>query len=227
MRVPAGLAASVVWLISLIPSAAVADKELGDYVAIRAIGGISTVDGFSENASGPLIENNTDDLVAGIGIALGYDWAAKGLNLRSEIAYHYRFRFDFDVRIDDGVSGDGFENNLSTHVVLVNLFYDIDLGADWRPYVGVGVGWARNVSDVERTPLIAGASEQREDTSDNIAWTAGLGVAYRWSDTWRFELGYRYIDLGTVEMGPFANGTVVEAEDYVSHDIVLGVQWRF
>ena len=227
MKVRAGLAAGVVWLISLLPSAAIATEKSGDYLAVRAIGGISMVDGITENASGPINKNDDDDLVGGIGVAIGYDWSVKGIPLRSEIAYHHRFRFDFDVRIDDGVSGDGFENNLSTHVLLVNLFYDIDLGADWRPYVGVGVGWARNVSDVERTPLIAGASEQREDTSDNIAWTAGLGVAYRWSDTWRFELGYRYIDLGTVEMGPFANGTVVEAEDYVSHDIVLGVQWRF
>ncbi len=32
---------------------------------------------------------------------------------------------------------------------------------------------------------------------------------------------------GAVEMGPYTNGTVIEAEDYVSHDIVLGVQNRF
>lgn len=127
------------------------------------------VDGITENASGPLIEYNTDDLVAGLGIALGYDWSVKGLPLRSEIAFHYRFRFDFDTRIDDGSSGDGFENNLSTNAVLINLFYDIDLGPDWRPFVGLGVGWARNTSDVRRTPLLAGASEDREDTSDNLA----------------------------------------------------------
>ena len=41
------------------------------------------------------------------------------------------------------------------------------------------------------------------------------------------ELAYRYIDLGTIEMGPYNNGTIIEAEDYVSHDIFLGVQFRF
>ncbi len=226
MEVWVGVAVIAALSISVLPSPVLADEKTGDYVAVRAIGGISTVDGITENASGPLTENNSDDVVAGLGIALGYDWSAKGLPFRSEIAYHHRFRFDLDLRIDDNVAGDGFENNLSTHVVLVNLFYDIDLGPDWRPFVGFGVGWARNTSDVLRTPLIAGASEQREDTSDNLAWTAGLGIAYRWSDAWRLEFAYRYIDLGTVEMGPYNNGTVIEADDYVSHDIILGVQFR-
>ncbi len=76
-------------------------------------------------------------------------------------------------------------------------------------------------------PLIAGPSEEREDTSDDVAWTAGLGVVYWLSDTWRLELAYRYIDLGTIETGPYNNGTIIEAEDYVSHDIFLGVQFRF
>ncbi len=226
MKVGASLATGAVWLISLFPSAAIADERSGDYLAVRAIGGLSTIDGITENASGPLTENNTDDLVGGLGIALGYDWSAKGLPFRTEIAYHHRFRFDFDTRIDDGTSGDGFENNLSTHAVLVNLFYDIDLGPNWRPFAGLGVGWARNTSDVVRTPLIAGPREQRVDTSDSVAWTVGLGVVYRWSDTWRLEFAYRYIDLGTIEMGPYNNGTIIEAEDYVSHDFILGIQFR-
>jgi len=179
MKIRAVAAASALLLSATIPSAASAGSRSGDYVAVRAIGGISTVDGITENQSGPVTGSNTDDLVAGLGVALGYDWSAKGFPVRTEIAYHYRFRFDFDLRIDDGVSGDGFENNLSTQAVLVSLFYDFDLGPRWKPFVGLGVGWARNTSDVRRTPLIAGTSEDREDTSDNFAWTAGFGITYR------------------------------------------------
>lgn len=227
MKIRAVAAASALLLSATIPSAASAGSRSGDYVAVRAIGGISTVDGITENQSGPVTRSNTDDVVAGLGVALGYDWSAKGFPVRTEIAYHYRFRFDFDLRIDDGVSGDGFENNLSTQAVLVSLFYDFDLGPRWKPFVGLGVGWARNTSDVRRTPLIAGTSEDREDTSDNFAWTAGFGITYRWSDSWRLELAYRYIDLGAIEMGPFSNGTVIEAEDYVSHDLIVGTRFRF
>ena len=50
---------------------------------------------------------------------------------------------------------------------------------------------------------------------------------YRWSDRWWLELAYRYADLGRIENGPFNNGTVIEAENYVSHDIVVGLQFRF
>ena len=223
----AGVAIFVALSISLLPSAAAADKTLGDYVAIRAIGGFAAVDGISENASGSLTENNTEDFVGGIGIALGYDWLEKGLPFRTEISYHHRFRFDLDTRIIDGATGDGYENNLSTDVVLVNFFYDINLGPNWRPFVGFGVGWARNTSDVVRDPLFSGAGEGRTDTTDNVAWAAGLGTVYRISDTWQLELAYRYIDLGTIEMGPFNNGAIIEAEDYISHDIVLGFQFRF
>jgi len=33
--------------------------------------------------------------------------------------------------------------------------------------------------------------------------------------------------LGSVESGPFNNGTVIEAEEYISHDIIVGLQYRF
>jgi opacity protein-like surface antigen len=227
LRVGAAAIAVLIWW-TLSPATG-AEKKLSDYIALRAIGGISSVGDISENQAGPLTENNTDDLVGGLGIALGYDWLAKGLPFRSEISYHHRFRFDFDTRINGGVGigGDGYENNLSSHVVLVNFFYDINLGPDWRPFIGFGVGWVRNVSDVVRTPLVASPREERTDTNDDLAWAANLGVVYRLTDTWRFELAYRYIDLGTVEMGPFRNGTVIEAEDYYSHDIIIGTQIRF
>ena len=47
MKVGAGLATGAVWLISLFPSAAIADERSGDYLAVRAIGGLSTIDGIT------------------------------------------------------------------------------------------------------------------------------------------------------------------------------------
>jgi opacity protein-like surface antigen len=53
------------------------------------------------------------------------------------------------------------------------------------------------------------------------------GVMYRISQGWQFEVGYRYIDLGEVESGAFQDGTVMTAESYVSHDLILGLVYRF
>ena len=229
MNVWIGAAVFSALSVCFVASPKIAKSRSGDYVTARAIGGFSTVDDISENASGTLQINNSEDVVAGLEIALGYDWSVKGVPVRSEIAYHHRFRFDFDVRIIDGTIVNGFENNLRSDVVLVNLFYDIELQSMWRPYVGGGVGWVHNTSDVDfdRVDLVGGAQENREDTTDDLAWWIGIGLNYRWSDRWWLELGYRYIDLGRIESGPFNNGTVIEAEQYVSHDIAFGLQYRF
>ena len=149
--------------------------------------------------------------------------------MRTEIAYQYRFRFDFDVRVIDGAVENGFENNLRTDVVLVNLFYDIELQSSWKPFLGGGLGWVRNTSevDVNRIDLVGFPEEERDDTTDDLAWWIGIGLTYQWSERWRLEMAYRYIDLGSVESGPFNNGTVIEAEEYISHDIIVGLQYRF
>ena len=207
--------------LSTAAGSAIAD---GDYVAIRLIGGVSSIGSTSANASGLQIEQDSDE-VAGAGIALGYDWSAKGLPIRSELAYHHRFRFDYNNRII-GASSTRYENNLSTHAVLVNAVYDIDIGSSWTPYAGGGVGWARHWSGIERqTPV--GTVETRDDATDNFIWSVMAGVTYKFAENWDFEVGYRYIQLGDVNRRPFGDGVTLSGTGYTSHDLILGALYRF
>ncbi len=205
---------------------AVAGSPTGDYVGMRGIGAYSFIDGVTQNSAGALQIRNDDDEVGALGLVLGYDWAGKGMPLRSELEYHYRARFDFDTRITGGTNA-GFENQLSTHAVLFNLYYDFFKSWRYKPYVGAGFGWVRNVSDVDRVPLTGGAKEERTDSKDNFSWSVMMGLMFKLSESWRFEFGYRYIDLGEVESGAFQDGAVITAEDYTSHDIILGFLYRF
>ena len=103
------------------------------------------------------------DVVVGAAMVLGYSWARRFLPLRTEVEYHYRYRMDFDVRDIETPVRVGYQNNLSTHALFLNAFYDLELGPKWTLYGGGGVGWIRNVSDVTRTLINAPGQTSRTD----------------------------------------------------------------
>jgi opacity protein-like surface antigen len=201
----------------------------GDYVALRLVGGVSALDGVSDNGDpGVFGFKQDDDLVGGTEIAVGYDWSWQNLPVRTEVEYTYRYRFDFDSRVNGGTDS-GFANNLSTHSLMVNALYDFNTSTRFQPYVGAGIGWARNSSDTDQISNNENfcCTESRTDIEDNFAWSLLAGVIYRPADDWRLELGYRYINLGEVESGPFSDGVRITADEYTSHDLIFSVIYRF
>lgn len=220
------LGAVLLILLGMAGETAMARDRTGDYLVFRGIGGYSLVDDVAETSGGTLQIRNDADIVGGMGIAAGFDWAQKGMPIRTELEYHYRFRMDFDTRVTGGTAA-GFENQLKTQVALANIFYDFKPLGGFKPYLGAGIGWARNTSEVDRVPLAGTAKEEREDSKDNFSWSLMAGAMYRISDGWQFEVGYRFIDLGEVKSGPFLDGTVMTADSYVSHDLILGLVYRF
>ena len=182
----------------------------GDYLSFLMIGGVSKVDDVT-TSSGTLELRNDADEVAALGFALGYNWAKKGVPIRTEIEYNYRARFDFDTRVTGSA---GYENQLSTHSVLVNAYGDYQLNGRWAVFAGGGLGWAQNVSDVARVPTGGGAKTERVDRKNNFAWNTALGVIWSFAQNWDAEFRYRYIDLGEVESGPHTDGTIIKAQSY-------------
>ena len=195
----------------------------GDYVSVLKIGSYGTVDDAVAN-TGTLELRNDSDAVGALGVVVGYNWAKKGLPFRSEIEYHYRARFDFDFRVQNSA---GYEDQLSTHALIVNMYYDYQMNDRWAVFAGGGVGWAQNVSEVARVPLIGGAKRDLETRTDNLTWNAALGVIWSFSRSWDAEFRYRYIDLGEVESGRHIDGTTITASSYTSHDFILGITYRF
>ena len=195
----------------------------GDYLSFLMIGSVSKVEDVS-TSSGTLQERNTDDTTAAPGVAIGYNWAKKGLPFRSELEYHYRVRFDFDTRI---IGTDGYENQLSTHAILVNAYYDHQLSKTLALFGGGGIGWAQNVSDMNRTSLNGGAGGDRIDREDNFAWNLAVGTIWSYSSDWDIEFRYRFIDLGEVSSGPHPDSTTISADEYTAHDVIIGFNYRF
>ena len=204
-------------------SSPTSSSHSGDYLSFLMIGGASNVDDVT-TSSGTLELRNDVDEVAALGFALGYNWAKKGVPIRTEIEYHYRARFDFDTRVTGSA---GYENQLSTHSVLVNAYGDYQLNDRWAVFAGGGLGWAQNVSDVARVPTGGGAKTERVDRKNNFAWNTALGVIWSFAQNWDAEFRYRYIDLGEVESGPHSDGTIIKAQSYTSHDLIIGITYRF
>jgi len=76
-------------------------------------------------------------------------------------------------------------------------------------------------------PLIGGAKTELVTRTNNLTWNAALGVIWSFARSWDMELRYRYIDLGEVESGPHIDGTTITASSYTSHDLILGITYRF
>ena len=203
-------------------SARTTSSNSGNYLSFLMIASVAQVDDVT-STSGTLQERNTDDTTAAPGIVLGYNWAKKGIPIRSEIEYHYRVRFDFDTRV---VGVAGYENQLSTHAILVNAYYDQQLSDTWALFGGGGIGWAQNVSDVSRTSLNGGVSSERTDETDNFAWNLAIGAIWTFAKNWDLEFKYRYIHLGEVSSGPHTNGTTIAADTYTAHDVIIGITYR-
>lgn len=204
-------------------SARASADNSGDYMSFLLIGGVSKVDDVTTSGGTLQIRNDSDE-VGAIGLTLGYNWAKKGLPIRSEIEYHYRARFDFDTRV---LGSAGYENQLSTHALLVNVYGDYQMNDRWALFAGGGIGWAQNVSDVARVPIGAGAKTELVTRTNNFTWNFAAGVIWSFAKNWDAEFRYRFIDLGEVESGPHTDGTTIRADSYTSHDLILGLTYRF
>lgn len=114
--------------------------------------------------------------------------------------------------------------------VMANAFYDIDTGTAWRPYVGAGVGLARNeISAIRSTFNNVATSTELGRKSSELAWAAMAGLAYEIGSNLFLDLGYRYIDMGKLETSgnfTFGRGPVTEG-DLRAHEVLLGLRWVF
>lgn len=161
--------------------------------------------------------------------------------------YNDRFRGDITGEYRGGASFTGLDvdytfggTNEYTAIkkewlFLANAYWDI---GNWRgitPYVGAGIGYAdigiTGFKDVGVPNLSVATAEDK--WSGNFAWALHAGLAYDVSDDVTIDLSYRYVNMGDAASGTIvtydAAQTVspVEFKDITSHDLMLGVRWRF
>lgn len=202
-----------------------ADDRAGFYAGLRLIGAVTDLQNVEATGfNGSYAERHGNDYVGGGGGVIGYRWGR--LPFRTELEMVHRVRFDWDFR-DDGTPAVGYNNNLDSTNLLVNILFEYRNKSSFTPFLGGTVGWARNHSVVERTNIGASATTEQSNTENNIAWGVMLGVDWAFAQKWSTEFAYRYINLGEASTGVFATGESVAADDYVSHDLLLSVMYKW
>jgi opacity protein-like surface antigen len=130
---------------------------------------------------------------------------------------------------------DNYNASVSSIVGLVNGYIDLGTWYGFTPYVGAGIGFTDNIvrglTDVGVTE--GGFGFASDHSSISLAWAAMAGISYAITPNLRLEMGYRYLNLGTVTGGaiqcqdtPFC-GHEIQKFNLSSNDIRLGMRWMF
>lgn len=201
-------------------------------------------------------------------LAVGYDfWPQHKLPIRAEIEFAMRgnnkMSDDYSASCRYKVGGDTYEEisreeinityNAST--LLANFYWDFHNSTAFTPYVMAGAGLAFINAEYEHNVSRKGAmvgdthgdlgstsySEHKNYT--NFAWALGAGCAYNVNENFAIDLGYRYLNLGTVETDGSHSGSFATARTPLTknplninfdgnsfasnHEIMLGLRYTF
>lgn len=135
-------------------------------------------------------------------------------NFRLEGEYSYRDA-SFGTANIDGFGEQVIGGDVKMSSVLVNAYYDFDLGWKTQPYVMAGLGVSQYKGDLNDP---SGNLTEVNDTAYGMTWTAGAGLKYRVSPRFAWTGGYRYLDGTDVNLG---NTTI----DTSAHEFRVGIEY--
>lgn len=179
--------------------------------------------------------------VFGGGIALGYDFSQQyDLPVRAEIEFSARGKSHSEYNLDQYSEGDysdsyDAKNQIQLNTVMLNAYYDFKNHTAFTPFVSAGLGYARVHQKTTLVDTWSDSSysdrdsESRSATSNNLAWSLGVGVKYELNSDFSMDLSYRWLDAGKSEVSYKTDYD----EEYKSkasvrtHDIMLGLTYNF
>lgn len=178
-----------------------------------------------------------------VGVGIGYRFSPM---FRADVTLDHRF----DTRYKGLPSDDSFatgsvfdKGRFQSSALMLNGYVDLLTYNGFTPYVGAGIGVARNIlSNYTRTVTTAATTDP--DTGETIpggtatarlaggddydfAWALMAGVGYKLSNSFTVDLGYRYISLGDIKTRGYASGAGTDVESIGAHEVRLGVRYAF
>ena len=178
-----------------------------------------------------MTDESYSQFTLGGALAVGYDfYPQQQIPLRAEIEFALRgnSKKSWDSTLVDG--GDRYDVTTkglwNTSTLFLNLYYDIQTGTPFVPYIGAGAGLAFNY--VEYTGHASdGVDTMRGSASDNFtnfAWNVGAGVAYNFNENFAVDLGYRFMMMGYNEVS--VGDTHISNQPY-NNEFMLGLRFTF
>jgi opacity protein-like surface antigen len=128
--------------------------------------------------------------------------------------------------------GDPLHTSLRTYTLMLNAYKDFGNFGGFVPYVGAGIGAAyHQMNDVYFTGNGALTNRIHGNNDLAFAWSVMAGVGYQISDRAILDVGYRYIDMGSIssqrsDSAGFVN-PAVHVDDITAHEFKVGLRYHF
>lgn len=142
---------------------------------------------------------------------------------RADVTLGLRQAMDFGG--DVALPGSHLTTDIKSYTLMLNGYYDFGNFNGMVPYVGAGIGVAyHRMGDVQGD---AGPTTQSGGSNTALAWSLMAGVAYQLSERAILDIGYRYIDLGSVRADNDPVLPRLEIDDMRAHEIKIGLRYHF
>lgn len=178
-------------------------------------------------------------------VGMGCGSGSRGL--RAEVMVGFRGKRDFDgepsiyqgslIGTPTGVAPppvteDPIHSSLKTTTLMLNAYYDLGKFGRFVPYVGAGIGAAyHQLDDISFTNNPALTNQIHGNNDLAFAWSLMAGVGVQLTDRAILDVGYRYIDMGSITSQRSDTGfnvnPAVKLDDITAHEIKVGLRYHF
>ena len=170
-----------------------------------------------------------------IGGGVGYEWN-NWLRFDGTAEYRAKTRVkafgSYPAGPGYAAGTDFYDGNLKSWVFLANAYVDLGTWNCFTPFVGFGIGATRNtMADLTdfNTNGGLGRGIGRNSSEWHLAYAVHAGVAYNVTKTFKVELAYRYLNLGsvtdTIDCIGGCHPDSYKFGNLYSHDIKIGLRW--
>lgn len=186
------------------------------------------------------LHSTSIDTTTAFGGGVGYYFSK---NVRADFTYDWRREADVRGTVSDThatVQGER-QFGVKSAVGLFNVYYDFDIRSHFTPYIGVGLGFARNTTSAGNVAVTC-ATDCVATFEGATEWSAAgalmAGFSARLHDRLHFDAGYRFLYLGDAHTGniqvacPTATPGCTPAEstdplvkDMHAHELRVGLRW--
>jgi opacity protein-like surface antigen len=181
--------------------------------------------------------NVSFDTRSGIGLNGFVGYKFSNFRAEGELLYTSNSIFQGKISGKNASGGSNYEQiepvtgNISNFSVMLNGYYDIVTGSQFKPFVGVGIGFGSasitttqrvspNFFTVPDSQLVA---QTDSGSASGLAYQFKVGTAYAISDNTDLYLQYRYLK------GPstFSDGSVSNKADFNDSSFEFGTRFGF
>jgi outer membrane protein OmpA-like peptidoglycan-associated protein len=181
--------------------------------------GWSNLTDSSDTSSGLPTVHKTFDSGYALGVRGGYQMGP--WRLEEEYIYHNN---DLDRASIGGTTLPGASGSRSSHAIMTNVLYDVNLGWPITPHIGAGIG----AVDVVENAKVAGIGALANDDSWQFGYQGIVGASYNFNPNLSAELDYRY--LATTDPSfkyATALGGATYHTSYATHNILASLVYHF